>query len=831
LRSWLEEDRDGRRLHRHLTEAAAAWAAEGRDSGALYRGTRLGAAQDFATSNPGALNAAEREFLDMSTSAQQQELLTARRTAHRLRSLSGAMAAFLAVALVAGGLALVQRSRADNQAARAHAAARFAQIDRVVAATPTIGGRDRAEAGLLAAAAERLRPGPDTRGALLGALSDEPRLQSTTIGRRPDYAGLAVLGPDKVAAGAPTGVDIADLTHHTITRSFDLSYTTAIAATSDGRLLAAGNVHGTIVFWDPVSGAPDGAPLQFSAPVADLAFSPDGRTLAVALGRVNGAEPVVIGGDVGGSARATNTTRLVDVASRRTTQLLAGHPSTDNAVIFTADGSKVITGGEDGLVITRDATTGAPVGTPIHFQVAGAPAPVWRLAASPDGRYLVVLGFTVTAAPTDKFATAYNVATGAVVSTIAGDESVGNIAFDGQGRHLVVAGIGGAQVYDVPSFTPLGPEILTQHGEAHATFLTSGLLALTGLDGTITVWDPVDTVASGRPVPGSPVAGGEFSPDGASLALTGTDDTVTLYRTRDLSPIGTVSVGTPGRRLPEFPTPGAFSPDGRTLAVGDRSGRVRFFNATSLQPLGPPVPVASDVITDLRYSPNGKTVVAASYPESGNGVHIIDVATRQPRALSPPLNRPFSPAFSPDGRWLLMASYSGLLTEYPVVDGVPGRGTSVRTPSADLAALAISPDSREVAVGTPQGAVLLLDAGTFRQLGPPIPVSLQNFVTMTFSPDGRYLATQDDNRYVGLVDLTQRGVVDDALPNTPDGFDAVTFSPDSRTLVLGSPTGSVLLDLDVTTWLARACARAGRDLTKSEIGQYFSAAPQVHACA
>ena len=54
LRAWLEEDRDGRRLHRHVTEAAAAWVAEGRDTGALYRGTRLGAAQDWANSHPDA---------------------------------------------------------------------------------------------------------------------------------------------------------------------------------------------------------------------------------------------------------------------------------------------------------------------------------------------------------------------------------------------------------------------------------------------------------------------------------------------------------------------------------------------------------------------------------------------------------------------------------------------------------------------------------------------------------------------------------------------------------------------------------------------------------
>jgi DNA-binding SARP family transcriptional activator/energy-coupling factor transporter ATP-binding protein EcfA2 len=40
LRGWLEEDRDGRRLHRQLGDAATAWDAEGRDEAGLYRGVR-----------------------------------------------------------------------------------------------------------------------------------------------------------------------------------------------------------------------------------------------------------------------------------------------------------------------------------------------------------------------------------------------------------------------------------------------------------------------------------------------------------------------------------------------------------------------------------------------------------------------------------------------------------------------------------------------------------------------------------------------------------------------------------------------------------------------
>ncbi|HEV3172952.1 MAG TPA: AAA family ATPase [Actinocrinis sp.] len=47
LRAWLDEDRDGLRLHQQLIGAAATWDTEHRDPGLLYRGNRLSAAQEW----------------------------------------------------------------------------------------------------------------------------------------------------------------------------------------------------------------------------------------------------------------------------------------------------------------------------------------------------------------------------------------------------------------------------------------------------------------------------------------------------------------------------------------------------------------------------------------------------------------------------------------------------------------------------------------------------------------------------------------------------------------------------------------------------------------
>jgi hypothetical protein len=48
LRQWLEEDRSSLLVARQLIEAADAWRDDGRDPSALYRGTRLAAAREWA---------------------------------------------------------------------------------------------------------------------------------------------------------------------------------------------------------------------------------------------------------------------------------------------------------------------------------------------------------------------------------------------------------------------------------------------------------------------------------------------------------------------------------------------------------------------------------------------------------------------------------------------------------------------------------------------------------------------------------------------------------------------------------------------------------------
>jgi ABC-type branched-subunit amino acid transport system ATPase component len=126
LRAWLEDDAEGRRLHRHLIQATKDWEESARDSAELYRGPRLAAALEWAGEHPTELNDLERRFLAESEALGEREVRRIRRTNRRLRTLLAGTAVFLAAALTAGGFAIFQSMEAQQESDRAERAARLA---------------------------------------------------------------------------------------------------------------------------------------------------------------------------------------------------------------------------------------------------------------------------------------------------------------------------------------------------------------------------------------------------------------------------------------------------------------------------------------------------------------------------------------------------------------------------------------------------------------------------------------------------------------------------------------------------------------------------------
>ncbi len=236
LRAWLEEDAEGRRLHAHLTAAGRDWEAAGRDPGELYHGARLAAALEWADGHRSELNASERAFLEASRARADRAAERQRQANRRLRALLASLAVLLAVAVVAGGVAISQRGDARD-------AALAADAQRLGAQALTDDRLDHAL--LLARAGVALDETPATLGSLLSVLQRSP----------------AVLGEFR-GEGWPLY---------------------PVSVSPDQRRLALGDEHGIVTVYDLASQRRvtryqqrDGGYVQ------DVRFSPDSRTLAVA---------------------------------------------------------------------------------------------------------------------------------------------------------------------------------------------------------------------------------------------------------------------------------------------------------------------------------------------------------------------------------------------------------------------------------------------------------------------------------------------------------------------------------------------------------------------
>jgi WD40 repeat protein len=131
LRGWIDEDGEGRRVRLHLTASARGWDEGGREDGDLYRGARLAATLDWSAEHAVELNAIERAFVEAGRAAAERDAVRQQRTNRWLRSLLAGVAAFLILAVGAGGIAVLQAQRAEDQRALAESeASRAAREER-----------------------------------------------------------------------------------------------------------------------------------------------------------------------------------------------------------------------------------------------------------------------------------------------------------------------------------------------------------------------------------------------------------------------------------------------------------------------------------------------------------------------------------------------------------------------------------------------------------------------------------------------------------------------------------------------------------------------------
>jgi WD domain, G-beta repeat len=234
------------------------------------------------------------------------------------------------------------------------------------------------------------------------------------------------------------------------------------------------------------------------------------------------------------------------------------------SVAFSPDGRRLATGGEDGVVHVRDLERGKVWATKHHTEA------VYSVAFSPDGSLLASGGY-------DRRVLLLDAEGGALQRELGRLPRVSSVAFS-------------------PSHT-------------------EGLLAIGGLDNTITLWDlgTGDHHVLAEPRHQSSVERIIFSPDGSLLASCGLDKAVRVYETA-LEPASwkRVFVNTMDH---EYLVRGlAFAPDGATLASASWDKTIKIWNVDSHVPTllawQPRRPRHTDWIWSVAFSPDGRVLAS-----------------------------------------------------------------------------------------------------------------------------------------------------------------------------------------------------------------------------
>jgi DNA-binding SARP family transcriptional activator/WD40 repeat protein len=819
LRDWLEEDADGRRLHQRLINASRDWQAGGRDSSELYRGARLAAALDWQAGHEGELNELERTFLQNSRVEAEQEHEYQRRTNRRLRSLLAGVAALLAIAVVAGVVALNQRGEARDAALTADAQRLGAEA---------LNQKSLDQGLLFARAAVALDETPATQGNLLSVLQRIP----AAIGVVDHGAGMygAAISPDGklMAIGDERGVVVVydTATHQPLGRPYPIGagLIQDVRFSPDGGTLAVsyldenapGNHSGMLDLIHPRTGE---RRLRLRAPAlpgpaqfvyADVAFLPTGHDLLMrpvdGTGPGGQASPVYrVDGETGAltdrvqvgryasnyNASETANRRQMFLTSRqdnRTWELdtqrlrvVRSWPVGDFAGAVSPDGREFALGSDTGRIRLLDLTSGRV--RPMEDKQRDA---VSRMRFTPDGRTLVTSGQ---------------------------DGQV--LAWDVDRRSIAQRFAGHSRAVDGLDLTADGRTLVTASLDARA--ILWDLAGDRRLDRRFPVGTRFDFAFTPRGI--------AVSPDGRTLAVTHSDGKVDLIDAATLRRRGVV----PALDAPA--TAVAFSPNGRLLAVTGVGGLVTLWDARTLAPAGElDMPVGSDAIA---FSPDGKLLAAAEEDvqvplRKGGPLRVWDVHRRTLTAFRGG-SAANSIAFSPDSSLLAAAE-----TEGGTEVREAGRGRLVkRLVTGDFArSVAFSPDGDLLFVGQYDGRGHLFSTTTWKPVGRPLEGHTARITSAQFAPDSHTLVTAAADGTVVLWDVRTQKPIGSPFALAPNTFASAALSRDGSRLFAVSTSGEgISFDMSPEAWKRHACLVAGRDLTAAEWNGALPGRPYRAVCS
>jgi hypothetical protein len=271
------------------------------------------------------------------------------------------------------------------------------------------------------------------------------------------------------------------------------------------------------------------------------------------------------------------------------------------------------------------------------------------IAFSPDGLLLAT-------ASSDRAAQVWDIATGTIRATVAGDGPVYAVAFSPDSQFVATANDHRVSITDI--FRVRGVVDLVHPNVVNAVAFSpdGGLIAATSYDGTARIWDTTTgqprTTLIGHT---STVRGVAFSPDGALIATASDDNTARLWDATTGSPISLI-------RHPGTVRSVAFSPDGTLIATASNDNTARTWTPTTGVPHAT-LTGHNGPVNAVTFSPDGTLIATAS---DDNTAWLWDATTGSPLTVSEHPNAVRDIVFSPDGTLLAMAGHNGTVRLWDV---------------------------------------------------------------------------------------------------------------------------------------------------------------------
>lgn len=471
-------------------------------------------------------------------------------------------------------------------------------------------------------------------------------------GRIPLSKSAVVLSqaPHSIASSDRDTVKIWDVATQELRQAFaaaDGNPTLALAFSPDGKTLAGS--YQTVRLWDTETGNELSELDRHSYEVSIMTFSPDGRILAsgdtggkVILWALDSVNPKPF------NEKSTLPSLLRSIANnRRENRPLIEHTLSIEALDFSIDNRRLVTGSQDGAAIVWDVETGNRL-----FTVTGHTGSVKALAFLEDDKTLI-------SASSDGTLRIWETGTGnQQFIPIKHKRSIFCMAFSADRKMVAIGGVGN----DVHLWNADTKNFVATFKTGHKNYVDTlafspddKILASGSRDRKVELWDVpnhqrlsiLDGYTDG-------IIEMTFSADGKKFASKSTDGTAHLW---DLdTKKKTVLVTPPNSGVNAL----AFSPDSSLLVSGCSDEKIQLWDANTHQHIADSI--VSPTVHHLEFSPDGKTVVTGTQ----YGLILLwDVDTRtvihQIRIGDLMGARPTAFAFTQDGKTLVSGCSDGTI--------------------------------------------------------------------------------------------------------------------------------------------------------------------------